>query len=68
MFGRYTARLEANYGYGNKALSGSFSFWVIPYKLILITLISLTVLIFLIRKGLKRYNEKIINNAMHRRR
>ncbi|MCX6727595.1 MAG: hypothetical protein NTX11_02165 [Candidatus Saccharibacteria bacterium] len=68
MFGRYTARLDATYGYGNKVLSGSFSYWVIPYKLILIVLLVLAVCIVGLRFGLKRYNEKIINKAMNRRR
>lgn len=67
MFGRYTARLEATYGYSNKVLSGTFSFWVIPYKIILVSILIIVLLVFLFRKGLKRYNEKIIKKAMKNR-
>jgi hypothetical protein len=68
LFGRYTARVDATYGYGNKVLSGTFSYWVIPYKLILLVLLALVVIIFGFRFILKRYNEKIITKAMNRRR
>ncbi len=68
LFGRYTARVEVSYGYTNQVLSDSFTFWVIPYKLMLIVIISLTLVFFLIKTGLKRYNEKIINRAISNRR
>lgn len=68
LFGKYTARLEANYGYTNKTLAGSFTFWVIPYKLILITLLTVVLLVVILRKGLKRYNQKIVQKALNGRR
>ncbi len=68
MFGKYTARLEANYGYTNKTLTSSFTFWVIPYKLILISLLIIVLLFFILRKGLKYYNNKIVQKALNGRR
>lgn len=71
LFGRYTARLDATYGYTNSVLTGSFSFWVIPYRLMLIVLITIVALVFLLRFLIRRYNQKIIakaNNNSGRRR
>lgn len=68
MFGRYTAQLDATYGYGNKVLTSTVSFWVIPYRLILIVLLVLIVLFFGIKKGLKRYNDKVIQQALKKQR
>lgn len=61
MFGRYNA--EANIQYGGKNLSGSLSFWVIPYKLIAIILGVLTILFVALRKLLKWYTHRAIAKA-----
>jgi len=63
LFGHYTAKLNLTYASGAKKLSGQVSFWVIPWKLILLAIIALVVLVFLIRLGLKRYNAYIIAQA-----
>lgn len=63
MFGMYTAKLNISYGQGQKQLTQTITFWVIPYKLILISLIVLTGLFFLLRFGIKRYNQHIIARA-----
>lgn len=67
MFGRYTAQIDATYGYDNKILTGSMSFWVIPYRLILLILAVLAALFFLFRYLLKRYKAKIVKQAMTKR-
>lgn len=67
LFGRYTAKLSLKYASG-KTLDGSMSFWVIPWKLILLSLVGLVVVFFLLRLGLRRYNEHIIAQANRRRR
>lgn len=36
MFGRYEAELQARYGSENKTLSAVYSFWVIPWKLLIL--------------------------------
>lgn len=61
MFGRYSA--EANIQYGGKNLSGSVSFWVIPYKLIAIVLGALIILFVALRKVLKWYTRRAIAKA-----
>jgi hypothetical protein len=66
LFGRYTAKLTLNYS-DSKVLSGSLSFWVIPWKLILLALIGLVVIGYLLKKGLQKYNEHIIAQARRRR-
>lgn len=65
LFGHYTAALALTYD-GNKSLSEKISFWVIPWKLILLVLLGLVVIGYLMKVGIKRYNEHII--AMARRR
>jgi hypothetical protein len=67
MFGRYTAQLDATYGYDNKILTGTMSFWVIPYRLIILILVVLVLLVFLFRFLLKRYKARIVKQAMTKR-
>jgi hypothetical protein len=50
----------------NKPLSAKMSFWIIPWKLLLLALLGLVVLGYLIKIAVRRYNEHII--AMARRR
>lgn len=45
MFGRYKAKLMANFGESGKTLSGTIFFWVLPWKVILITLLAITIII-----------------------
>lgn len=59
MFGRYKAQADVVYGNENKILSRTISFWVIPYKLILLILILIALLVFLIR----HYNRFIVKKA-----
>lgn len=65
MFGRYTAKFDLAYGTRGQIVSGSLSFWVIPYKIITFILIILTLAIWLIVKGIKRYNRNIVKKAMN---
>lgn len=59
MFGRYRVQADVVYGSENKIISRTISFWVIPYKLIFITLLVIVLIIFLI----KRYNKYIVGKA-----
>jgi hypothetical protein len=65
LFGLYTAKLAMTYSNGKK-LEGNLSFWVIPWKLLLLLLVGLVALVFLLKLSIRRYNEHII--AMARRR
>ncbi len=66
LFGHYSAKLALNYG-GGKLLSASLGFWVIPWKLILLVLLGIIVVGYLLRIGLRKYNEHIIAQARRRR-
>ncbi len=66
LLGKYTATLALSYA-GNKTVSGNLSFWVIPWELILLILVGLVVVVYLLRVGLKRYNEHIIAMARKHR-
>jgi hypothetical protein len=68
LFGRYTAELTVSYGSKGQTLTSTTSFWVIPYRLILFIIFAFIVLFFAFRRGLGRYNEKIIEKARGRRR
>lgn len=66
LFGHYTAKLALNYSSG-KVLKGSLGFWVIPWKLILLALVGILIVGYLLKVGLKKYNEHIIAQARRRR-
>ena len=59
LFGRYKAQADVVYGSENKILSRTISFWVIPYKLILLVLFVILLLVVFIR----RYNRYIVKKA-----
>lgn len=61
MIGPYTAKLKLNYGKDNQSvLAATTSFWVIPYKQILLAILLLILLILLIRFINRRYKQRII--------
>jgi len=66
LFGRYTADLELTYGENEQTLSNSFTFWVIPYRLIGFAVVGLIIAFFAARFGLRRYNERVIEKARKR--
>ena len=66
LFGYYTVKLSLNYSNG-KLLTGKLGFWVIPWKLLLLGLVGLIVLWFLLKIGLRRYNDHIIAQSRRRR-
>jgi hypothetical protein len=63
MFGYYTADLSVAYGTTGQAIVKSINFWVIPYRLIIGSIILLATLIFVFRTVIKRYNSYIIKQA-----
>ncbi len=63
MFGRYTAKMKLTYGVNSTPLESVTTFWVIPYKLILLILLIAIALFFIIRFLIRRYNQHIINLA-----
>lgn len=69
LFGRYTADMTLTYGSGGsqKTLKSSMSFWVIPWRLILIIIVVLIGGFFLLRSLMRRYNRRIINKSRNSR-
>ncbi|MFY9228026.1 MAG: hypothetical protein WAO28_01725 [Candidatus Microsaccharimonas sp.] len=63
LFGKYTADLTTSYGTRGGAIVESISFWVIPYKIILVVLVGLITVIYILRGLVKRYNSYIIRSA-----
>lgn len=66
LFGRYTADLKISYG-DNKTLTETMSFWIIPYKLIILLVIILVGIIIAFRTWMLRYKKRVINQARRRR-
>lgn len=62
LFGRYKFQADVVYGSDSKILSDSVTFWVIPYKLILMAIAAIIALIFII----KRYNKHIVKKAQNK--
>lgn len=58
--GKYTAELDAKYGSQQQPLKASVSFWVFPWRIMLLAFGLLVILI----AGLKIYNKMIIKSAM----
>lgn len=63
LFGRYTAEMNVLYGDSNQQLTASTSFWVIPYKLILVSLLAIAIIVFGIRAVMHSYKKKILKDA-----
>jgi hypothetical protein len=63
MFGMYTANLTLGYGTTGQAITNTITFWVIPYKLILVLLLALVTFVFIASRLIKAYNKRIIAKA-----
>ena len=68
LFGRYTAKLTMTYGADGQKVTTELSFFVIPWKLILVGLAVLVGGFFIVRFGLRRYTERILARSPRRRR
>lgn len=56
--GRYTANLSLYPGYGNENQTSSISFWIIPWKILIITFVALVIFISLVYYVLTRFELK----------
>lgn len=61
--GLYFAKLDLAYGSNSSHSSKTAMFFVFPWQLLLCVLVGLTVIFFLVKKLLKRYNQHIIEKA-----
>lgn len=63
LFGRYHANLTVTYGQNKKTVSSSLTFWVIPWKAIAIVIGLIVAGFFILRYGLRRYNQAVIKRS-----
>jgi len=54
MFGRYEATLASIYGNNNEPLSSTITFWVLPWKILLVAGIGVMLLLAVLISGRKR--------------
>lgn len=62
-FGHYNAKISLSYGTKDEIAMNHFSFWVIPWHLLIVVLIVLTLVYFAIKTLLKKYNRWVIQKA-----
>ncbi len=62
-FGRYRATMALSYGTKNEVATSTFAFWVFPWHLSLVSLITALVLFFISRMMIRRYNRWVIKQA-----
>lgn len=62
-FGWYTAELNLTWGTMNQTANASYSFFVIPWQLLLIIFVIVAIIGFFGKIGLKKYNRYIIAQA-----
>ncbi|HUC96130.1 MAG TPA: hypothetical protein VMR16_00495 [Candidatus Saccharimonadales bacterium] len=67
LFGKYTAKLELTYGAKNQTLTQTMTFWVIPWRLILVVVVVLIGVIIALYYGIKRYNQFVVKRAQGHR-
>jgi hypothetical protein len=67
LFGRYTAKLSVTYGKNKTVATSTFSFWVIPYRLVAAVIVILIAGFFALRFGIRRYNRYIVGRSGGRR-
>lgn len=58
LFGKYTATASVNRGYDNIVDSVEYSFWVLPWKILVLFFVAVTVLVLIIRFVLTRFEIK----------
>lgn len=63
LFGRYRATYNVVYGASKQHLSATMTFWVIPWRAIIIILVILIAIGLAARAGIRRYNRHIIERA-----
>lgn len=69
LLGPYSAHLIMNYGSagnGRTFADQTITFWVIPWKLILLIIVLTILIVWLTRRGIKKYNKAIVNKDRRR--
>jgi hypothetical protein len=67
LFGKYTATITLTYSANNdKTATSTVTFWVMPWKLVLVVIGGLVAGFFILRFAIKRYNRAVIKRANRR--
>jgi hypothetical protein len=61
--GYYRANLNLEYGKGKKVIEANFGFWVLPIRVLSLSLLILAIILLILTKGISAYNRWIINRA-----
>lgn len=63
--GYYRANLNLEYGNGKeiKTAKASFGFWVLPWRVLIFITLILAIILFLLTKGINKYNQWLIAKA-----
>ncbi len=62
-FGYYTANLNLKYGVSGQTATSIFTFWVVPWQLLIVSIILLILAYLIIHGGLHSYNKWVIGRA-----
>lgn len=63
-FGPYTANINVTYGQANdKSASATVRFWVLPWRILILSILVIILIIWLIVRLVKHYNQWIIRKA-----
>jgi hypothetical protein len=68
LFGYYKADLSVTYGTDKQVITSSVGFWVIPYTLIIVSILGLIAGFMLLRFLIRRYNSHIISRSQKTKR
>lgn len=63
LFGPFTAKISAAYGTQGQALTGATTFWVIPWRLLVLILAAIIILIVLIKLIEQKSRDELIESA-----
>lgn len=63
-FGRYKVQAELAYGDGGgQIITGEATFWVIPWKTVILAIVIISGLVFILVRGIKAYNKQVVKKA-----
>jgi hypothetical protein len=62
-FGLYTAELNLRYGVNNTSATAAYKFFVFPWQLVLVVLVSLAIVLLVLWVFIRNYNRAIISRA-----
>lgn len=64
--GKYKATVNISYGHDNKNITAQKTFWIFPWKIIVVFLIGLLTLVLVILIGIKKYNKWLLKKYGNR--